>query len=598
MAVRFKAKATASLGSSIQRSISSVRAVVRNQWVTKQNQLFELTQSEGVGYEEQIKFMKKWLAEMQTAPFVDSDMINQVKKEISSARGLKKWERYRNKYFESYDALKAGKMSWDQHISDLQNIYGSTNDPNLRKDIQAKLSSAKEQSRNSYNTIIDNRVILAQNDKTRGLVESTMADVKSERISALLGGDNERVSVLDIKLQLLQNTLNIADAEDTMHLMDNMGLDGKNPIQKLKLLKGKWLDSVDDNVPFTYSGVRYNSQREFWKSALGNYVTGTFNDEVVNYYKNKNINFISTFGNKDYNAIPQSMLEGDVKDMDGLINDPVLSDYIVPLTRTAQVVKSDSAAAFWNDASSEYTAEQTMATGRALLAKITNSEALTGINFEGTKVQLKAELGASELQTSASIAQAVQELKASNPGMSDEKAWEIVSKGTQVPDVGLSETVEKGVVQTSKDIIGAPTVADMENPGFNKEQLNMAYQKLLGRDVDPTGLQDFGSSQWAGKTPADLEAAIINSDEYRTRQQSVNQPVTQPSTPTPNTTPAVAPVGDFDMNANTLYNFYKSKLPTLQERAQKFNEFGLGDTSAYVGTSAQNTQLLSKLKEI
>jgi len=595
MAVRFKARSSSTLGSSIQRSISSIRSVVRNQWVAKQNELFSLTESEGVSYAEQIKFMKQWLGEMKTAPFSDKDMIAQVKKDIASTKKLQKWQGYRDKYYVSYDALKTGKASWDQHIDFLENELETTQDPSLRDDIQAKLSTARAGSRNSYNNMIDNRVVLAQTDKSRVALSEAIEIVQSERRESMLGGDEERLSVLDIKLQLLQNDLNAVDVEDALHLIDNLGLDGKSPIEKLNVLRDRFVGATDTGS-FVYNNTRYSSQKEFWKATMGDYVVGSFGSELKEYYNKKNTNYLREFGTKDSNSLPESLLMNDVKDMDTLINDPVLADYNVSIVNAAQGVKIDSVGAYLNDVSDTMTREQTTLAGTDYLTKLGKAEILSGLNLEKERSTVSASLGQDVLAASAEAAQAIQQYMVEY-GMGYDQAKKIVFENIRVPDVGLGEALEKGVGKTAEALATAPTLADVEGGGFSKEQLDASYRKILGRDADPVGLRDFGSSKWAGKSVQELEQALTDSDEFRAKKPTA--PITTQRAPVPKTTDT-KPVqtGDFDQNANTLYNFYKTKLPSRQERAQKFNEFGLGEISAYVGTADQNNQLLSKLKGI
>jgi hypothetical protein len=48
--------------------------------------------------------------------------------------------------------------------------------------------------------------------------------------------------------------------------------------------------------------------------------------------------------------------------------------------------------------------------------------------------------------------------------------------------------------------------------------------------------------------------------------------------------------------ANTLYEFYKGKLPSIQERAKIYEQQGLGSASSYTGSDSQNVALLGKLQ--
>ena len=53
--------------------------------------------------------------------------------------------------------------------------------------------------------------------------------------------------------------------------------------------------------------------------------------------------------------------------------------------------------------------------------------------------------------------------------------------------------------------------------------------------------------------------------------------------------------GDVNPKGTTLYEYYKTKMPSLSERATMYTEFGSKDK--YTGSASQNIKLLSQIKE-
>lgn len=62
-------------------------------------------------------------------------------------------------------------------------------------------------------------------------------------------------------------------------------------------------------------------------------------------------------------------------------------------------------------------------------------------------------------------------------------------------------------------VVKPPTITDF-TPYTG--QLNSIYQKVFGRDVDPTGLSYYGNLLAQGTSPADIEASLRGSSEFQT----------------------------------------------------------------------------------
>ncbi len=50
-------------------------------------------------------------------------------------------------------------------------------------------------------------------------------------------------------------------------------------------------------------------------------------------------------------------------------------------------------------------------------------------------------------------------------------------------------------------------------PDFSRI-INLAYQRILGRPADPSGLDSYNRSMNAGLSEADLREALLRSEEY------------------------------------------------------------------------------------
>ncbi len=62
-------------------------------------------------------------------------------------------------------------------------------------------------------------------------------------------------------------------------------------------------------------------------------------------------------------------------------------------------------------------------------------------------------------------------------------------------------------------VVKPPTITDFTP---YTPQLNAIYQKVFGRDVDPTGLSYYGNLLAQGTSPADIEASLRGSSEFQT----------------------------------------------------------------------------------
>lgn len=82
--------------------------------------------------------------------------------------------------------------------------------------------------------------------------------------------------------------------------------------------------------------------------------------------------------------------------------------------------------------------------------------------------------------------------------------------GTAKPPVVQPPIVKPPVVPP---VVKPPTITDFTP---YTPQLNAIYQRVFGRDVDPTGLSYYGNLLAQGTSPADIEASLRGSSEFQT----------------------------------------------------------------------------------
>ncbi len=270
------------LRNTVQSAITAVRAVRRSETARKQSE-FQKAISDGLSYEDQLKFLQKQKEEEGSIGTLgDSEFIAALDKDIASTKQLVRFAKFRSKYQDSLASLNSGKTTADQQLAMLKDQFENTNDPELKAEIQKDITSTQTELKRYNDTIISNQIARAQKDGSSALINTVMDTVRSKRASAAIDGNEEEVSYYDLQLTALTSQLAQTRIQDTLNDATVRALtSGMKATQKLDLLKQQ-IESSDGSAPITVSGTRYNSAKEYWQTLQGAYLggsgSGVFND--------------------------------------------------------------------------------------------------------------------------------------------------------------------------------------------------------------------------------------------------------------------------------------------------------------------------------
>lgn len=241
---------------------------------------------EGLSYQDQKDFYNSLISKEKDRVFVDEDYIKDLKKNVTDLNKLIRAEKFTNEFNEKFDNLVSGQLSIGDHVSFLETELSGAIDADLKATIQTKLSEAKQAQYTSQKSIFDNQVTYALNDKTEDVLQGMITKAQKKKNEALLGGDNDWASAIDV--QLLSLNKQLAQSRLQKQVSENIArsLADPNPVNTLAQLNQR-LSEADTAVPVTVNGTTYDSARDFWDAEKSNYLgSGQFFNELNQFWTN------------------------------------------------------------------------------------------------------------------------------------------------------------------------------------------------------------------------------------------------------------------------------------------------------------------------
>ena len=288
MAVERIKEFTINLGDIVQTRINSL-VLARGRIQAKQEAEFQKIVSEqGMSYEDQLKYKADILSREKKKVFVDVEYVKSLKSNILSLRKLTRYEKVRKEYLDNYTGYKTSEITIDALINSIENQLTIVFDPDLRKELQGKLSEAKIERVNSQRQILENRVVLAKEDKSVEFLEKVISDVLIEHNKAVTLGNKEYSTSLDIYLQSLRSQKQKIVAETKRHDFDLKAASGAvEAVGKLDMLNGA-IQAANATDLFVIDGDRYVSEREYWIFQRDSYLAGSGSGEFQSFFTNFN----------------------------------------------------------------------------------------------------------------------------------------------------------------------------------------------------------------------------------------------------------------------------------------------------------------------
>jgi len=375
----------------VQNAIVSVRNARAKDFAKKEAEFQRVVMENGMDYDAQLKFRKKQLEDEQKSPFYDEEAISELKDSIANITKLNRFQKYRQKYAESFADLNGGRIGADDHLAALKESMANTTDPELVLEIRKNIAEAEAEVTRYKDSILKNQVTLATNDGTVKTIDSAIAKVQERKAVATLAGDEETLSAMDVTLQSLQSQRGKTQIEDALHGVELKSITkGLTATQKIDALNAE-LGKADGTAPVVINGQRYGSAKEYWQSTRDNYIggygSGLFKDffaELDTQYATK----VNTAVARDGYATAYT-LNSIKKDFEAVAGRPEIAPYAdrVEALKTnalAYAFQSTQKAIVSNAA---FTGDWTEAQ-----VQLTNFEKEYGVDTEAAKLSLAREL--------------------------------------------------------------------------------------------------------------------------------------------------------------------------------------------------------------
>lgn len=294
MATRLKGGLVASLGNIVQSSLVAASKMKNANFAAKEAE-FQRALAEGtMSYAAQIAYRQQMINEEESSGNPDKELISKLTESINSTKKLDRFARYREKYQKSFAELQSGRQGAEAHLEGLKQVLQTTNDPELRQEILGNITTAENELRSYNNTVLENKIKKAQYDGSSAVLDSTIKDVQDKRALALLNGNKEEASALDVTLSVLQQQSNKVKVEDKLNDLEVRNFSKTlSPMSKIEALNTE-IRNADTLTPITMDGKKYNSMAEYWTQKRDGYLAGqgsgmfsNFFNEMASDYKDK-----------------------------------------------------------------------------------------------------------------------------------------------------------------------------------------------------------------------------------------------------------------------------------------------------------------------
>jgi len=286
---------------------------------------------EGLSYASQLDYRKKQLASEETKMYPDEDFISEIKSGVSYLNKMVRYEKIRKEYLDSFTQWKEGTILIDSLIDVLQRQLNSETDPVMVTEIQDRLSTAKIAKASSEKQVIENRIALAQTDKSESLIDTVLSEVEKKRNDALLINDQETAGYYEVKISALTNLRQeISSQNKVMDIDLKVAKDGLSASKKLAILDNA-LSTADKSSPITINNQRYASEYEYWDFVKNQYLAGTGGGSFRDFFGEFGNEVIDTINTKSlqnqFGSVPYDTISSVSQDYDSLKNKTGFENY-------------------------------------------------------------------------------------------------------------------------------------------------------------------------------------------------------------------------------------------------------------------------------
>lgn len=493
---------------------------------------------EGLKYSDQQDFYEALLGKEKKRRVPDQSYIKELKDKVANFKKLVRAEKFADEYRRSFNALVQGRKSLDAHIDLLNNELDGAIDSDLKNTINEKLTEALTKQVEINQTVFENKIKFAENDKSESVLTDMISQVKT-KLQKIEQTDEEYASSLRLSLQSLESSLQASRIESDIQDAVMEGLNNPNPITKLNKINSMVKTSNAD-TPIFIEGTRYDSASDFWTQKRSEYLqTGDFANELSEYYSKK----INVANIRSKEALPMIVKETKAS-LDALLKRADLAEYRDQLSDTVDLtvaygtnlIGQNIVSKAKQDYNFDYAAQ-----------KLSEVNRWSGVDMTESYQQIVDEVSDLNFEQAQSINANAQEYLSNNPNASFGKALDWALKATpntiispeelstKKPEEILKERVEEGkgevsqIKPTSKAVGEAARNATQFNEGelIKTSDKNTVYKVEGGKLRAFTGSWDDDTFKYAtGGKSFKAVKTVENLGDYEMGKDIIKQQAT------------------------------------------------------------------------
>lgn len=297
-----KRKLRFSLGNVVQGRLAAFAKARQEIQVSEELEFYKQVNEKGLSLSEQLEFRKAQLEREQRRGVPDDTYLTSLKKEVSTLRRSVTFQRLREAYNSSLQDVIAGKSSFDAHLTMLNERLKTTTDPEMVKELQDEIFNTTKEIRQQEDTLLDNTITLAKQDKTIELLTKAIEDTKMVKAKALGAGDSKRAQAMDLKLSTLNQTLTEVKIKDKDNALDILKSRKASAVSYLQNIT-EHISRGDTSGPVVVDGVRYASEQDYFSQKRDKYISTNFFTDLEKEYGDYVDGIAATVG-----RIPETIL--------------------------------------------------------------------------------------------------------------------------------------------------------------------------------------------------------------------------------------------------------------------------------------------------
>ncbi len=491
----------------------------------------------------------------QLAKTSNKDERTRIRTEISSLKSQIDNKKITDAYLDQLENQNNGMQSIDSTISWLKTTINNTTDPKMVSTLQTNLNTLEQQRFTLQKDTLDKQTTFANTDKTESVINDQIARVTSAKAKAILAGDDQYVSTLNLQLQSLNQNLNQTKITKAISNLSVGTLTGQSALATLDSING-YLNSADPSTPITVGGIQYNSAKDFWTAKRTDFLNDNSTNGFFSRYQGEITDKINYQVSKG--TFQTDSLAGVRDAFTSIKSRPELADYQTKLDQVQQTTM---------DSTAQLKAQQVLNQFAIDLDANKASNELSSIqNFYGvdmTTSYQKLVLAASKQKDDQlqSILAATAQLMKSQPGLTQDKAFQLAiqqgagatispeSQAGKTPTQQFEElnkqTTETAGPQTTVDQTTLAKPSFVEGGVYKLNNNPTVYQFQAGSLRPVAGQfsaeefqQATGKSFGQVQVVANLGNTPIGQNIDKTSVTAPIEPVAQPEKPLTNTQPA------------------------------------------------------------